>query len=181
MESNFDQAFRYTIINEGSFSNNPADHSGPTSGYGVTRSELARWRRRPVSIDEVKNMKEDEARTLYYAWYYKPLGLDHIKRSPIVTAMFDCGIIRGIGIPIKYAQSVCNSNGYKLVVDNHSGPLTIAILNEIDVDAFIHGFSARMEKGFRSIVDNDSTQRVFLKGWINRAHRLLTLLPSAAV
>ncbi|MGZ6477690.1 MAG: glycoside hydrolase family 108 protein [Bdellovibrionales bacterium] len=173
-----DAALQYTFLNEGHYSDDVHDHGGATSQYGITREELSRWRKQPVSKDDVRLMPGSEAKAIYEAWYWKPLGCDKIMSPAIGTCMFDIGVVRGIGVPPKYAQIVCNkiSTGLLLTVDGHIGPKTIATINGLISPAqFVKEFSALAESGFRSIVEHNPSQRVFLKGWVNRAHRLLTL------
>ncbi len=40
---------------------------------------------------------------------------------------------------------------------------------------FVRDFSTMSEARFRGIVNANHTQAKFLKGWLNRVHRLLTL------
>lgn len=174
--SDLDKALAYTFKNEGGFSNVPQDHGGATSGFGITMRELAKWRQTPVSVNDVRNMKADEARSIYEAWYWKPLSCDKITDDNVATAMFDIGVVRGIGVPPKYAQLICNAHGSALVVDKHIGPLTLQAVNDLNSITFIKDFAAMAEGGFRAIVKNNPSQRIFLNGWINRAHRLLTLI-----
>lgn len=176
MKTNLDLALEYTFVNEGGYSDHPSDHGGATSGFGVTIGELAKWRKKPVSKLDVKNMSAQEAKDIYEAWYWKPLGCDKITSAGVAICIFDIGVVRGIGCPPGYIQNICNNHGSQLIVDGHIGPKTIAALNAMDPSVFIRDFSARAEAGFRSIVANNPSQRVFLNGWVNRAHRLLTLI-----
>lgn len=175
-EDALDFALKYVFFNEGGFSDHPADHGGATSQYGIIQSELARWRKRPVTKAEVRDMKADEAHDIYEAWYWKPIGCDRIENFGVATCIFDIGVVRGIGVPPKYMQQICNNHGAHLVVDGHVGLKTIAAVNEMVSSVFIRDFSAMAEAGFRGIVARNPSQHVFLKGWVNRAHRLLTLI-----
>lgn len=170
----FEKALVYTFVNEGGFSNDAADHGGATA-YGITRAEAARWRKKPVSVADMKVFPIEEAKEIYKAWYWDTLRLDEVNHPGIAICMFDIGVVMGIGIPPKFAQQICNAHGSALAVDGHIGPLTIAQLNAIAQATFVKDFAAKAESRFRGIVANNSSQRVFLKGWLNRAHRLLTL------
>jgi lysozyme family protein len=176
MKSALDRALEYTFVNEGGFSDHPADRGGATSRFGIIQSELARWRKRPVSKQEVRDMSADEAKAIYDAWYWRPLGCDKIASVGVAMCVFDIGVVRGIGVPPKYMQEICNMHGTHLAVDGHVGPLTIAAVNALDPATFIRDFSAKAESGFRAIVAGRPSQSVFLKGWVNRARRLLTLI-----
>lgn len=174
LKTPFELGLDYIFVNEGGFSNVPQDH-GEATNWGITREEASRWRKKPVSVAEMKAFPKEEAMAIYEAWYWKPVGADKIKDPGVAICMFDIGIVRGIGVPPRYAQTICNRYGAKLTPDNHIGPLTIAAINQVDPRSFIHDFSGLAEAGFRAIVANDPSQGVFLNGWVNRAHRLLTL------
>ncbi len=172
--TNFDKAFEYTVGNEGSYSNDRFDSGGPTK-FGITQRDLSVWLHRSASIQEVKDMTLETAKAIYLAHYWSPLSLDQITNSGIATCLFDIGVVRGIGVPPKYAQMICNSHGAGLVVDGHVGPKTIAAINSLDPHSFISDFSTIALSGFRAIVARNPTQGKFLKGWSRRATRLLTL------
>lgn len=169
-----DQALDYVLANEGGFSDHPADRGGATR-YGITKETASRWRGYPVSVAEMREFPIYEARKIYEAWYWKPIGCDKILDANIATAMFDIGIVRGTGVSALYAQQVCNHRGAKLVEDHQIGPKSVAAINSIPRGDFIRAFASRAESGFRSIVAANASQEVFLRGWLNRAKRLLTL------
>ncbi len=173
----FEKALKYTFLNEGSYSDHPADGGGATSRYGVTREELARWRKHPVSKLDVKEMSEDEAKEIYDAWYWRPLGCNLITSEAIAISLFDIGIVRGIGIPPRYAQAICNAHGAELALDGKIGPLSAAAINAMDPGVFVRDFSLKARNGFLAIVASRPSQVVFIKGWLARAKRLLTLIP----
>lgn len=172
--SDFNKSLDYTFANEGGFSNVKEDRGGATK-YGITIAELSRWRKRPVSVSEVQNLGVQEAKAIYRAKYWDPLDLDFIKHDGIATCLFDIGVVRGISIPPKYAQEICNILGHHLVVDGHIGPKTIKALNSVDPRAFVRAFAKRAEQGFLAIIAARPSQIKFKKGWLNRARRLVTL------
>jgi lysozyme family protein len=177
-KSVLDQALDYVFQNEGGFSNVPSDHGGATR-YGITRAEASKWRQKPVSVEEMKAFPIQEAKAIYDAWYFKPLACDKILSPSVAIAMFDIGVVRGISVPPKYAQMICNNHGEHLTVDGHLGPLSLTAINKMDPSAFIRDFSQKAEAGFRSIASKPG-QAIFLKGWVNRARRLLTLISKVA-
>lgn len=174
MKSAFEQALDYTFANEGGFSNDKFDHGGATK-FGITISELSRWRKRPVSVAEVAAMGVQEAMAIYKAWYWDSMDLDQVVHTGEQMSMFDIGVVMGIGIPPFFAQRICNNHGAHLTEDKHIGPLTIAEINKMVEAVFVRDFSTMSENRFRGIVNANHSQAKFLKGWLNRAHRLLTL------
>lgn len=168
-------ALQYTLVNEGGFSNDAADHGGATR-FGITRAEASRWLKRPVSVAEMREFPMDTAKAIYEAWYWLPLGCDKIIDGGVATCMFDIGVVRGIGVPPKYAQLICNEHGLGLVLDGHIGPKSLAAINSLNPHTFIPAFAEKAAAGFRSIAARNPSQEVFLRGWLNRAKRLLTLM-----
>jgi len=174
MKTPLEKALDFTLKNEGGYSNHPLDRGGPTN-WGITLGDLSRHRGHVVSAEDVKRMPKSEALEIYSERYWKPLGCGLISNDNVATAIFDIGVVRGIGIPPLYAQKICNANGSKLTVDGKIGPFTAAAINEMDPKKFIEAFASKAEAGFRDIVARKPSQAVFLKGWVNRAKRLLTL------
>jgi len=173
--SNFDLAFKFTVGNEGGYSNDTYDSGGPTN-WGITQHDLSVSLGRPASVQDVKNMSQATAKGIYLARYWLPLALDKVEDTGIATCMFDIGVVRGIGVPPHYAQKICNDRGAGLVPDGHIGPLTLAAINACPQAVFIRDFSTMTAQGFRNIAANNPTQEKFLRGWLNRAVRLLTLV-----
>ncbi len=175
MATNFDRAFTYTVGNEGNYSNDAHDSGGPTK-YGITQHDLSVFLGHHASVQEVKDMPLATAKAIYQRSYWNALSLDKIDDYGKAACMFDIGVVRGIGVPPKYAQQICNQHGAHLTLDGHIGPLSLAAINEVPQAAFIRDFSVKTEAGFRAIVARNPSQHVFLNGWVNRAHRLLTLI-----
>lgn len=176
MTKDFAKAFKYTVLNEGSYSDHPADRGGATSRFGVTQVELARWRKRPVSKLDVRDMLEAEAKEIYETWYFKPLGCDRVQMSGVTIAMFDIGVVCGIGASALLTQRAANALGCNLTEDGHIGPKSIQAVNSFTQKSFITQFEKLVRRRFYGIVASRPSQIVFLKGWLNRSSRLLTLI-----
>jgi lysozyme family protein len=175
--TNFDFAFHYTLDNEGGYTNIVEDRGGPTN-WGITQGDLSMWRKSPVSADDVRLMSKDEAKLIYKHWYWDTLNLDLIS-FPKCVAIFDIGVVRGIYKSARYAQMACNANGYELRIDGHIGRKSMFAINLVEVNSFISAFSELSLEGFRGIVERNPSQKIFLRGWENRANRLKTLLTSS--
>lgn len=174
METAFEKAMKYSLKNEGGWAHVSGDHGGATK-FGITIGTLRRWRKAPVSVQDVRDLTESEAEDIYKAWYWDTLDLDFVNNDAVAIALFDIGIVRGVGIPPKYAQKVCNVLGHPCTVDGHIGPKTVSAINACNPGEFIRHYAGYVEAGFRSIVEHNQSQAKFLKGWVNRAQRLLTL------
>lgn len=153
----------YVLTNEGGskYTNHPSDPGGPTK-WGVTLATLSHWRSQKCAADDVKNLSKEEATRIYKAKYWDALALDSVAHQGVATALFDIAVNRGPATARAYASFVCNRLGKRSV-------------NECEPEAFLKIFEARVEGGYRSIVATRPRMSVFLKGWLNRARRLLTL------
>lgn len=159
-----EDALPFVLSNEGGskYTNVPGDAGGPTK-YGITLATLAGWRHHPVTAEDVKNLTYAEATAIFKAHFWDAMALDMVKSQPVATALFDCAVNRGVGVSIRYRDEVVGTLGYK-----H--------LNDVPPPAFMQAFERKCEAGYRAIVASRPSQVKFLKGWLNRAKRMLGLL-----
>lgn len=175
MNDFFEEAFEYTLKNEGGFSNDAQDHGGATR-YGITRADASKFYGRSVSVAEMREFPLEDAKKIYRSWYYDANHCGQMAAKECAIPIFDIGVVCGIMTSAKMAQQVCNQLGCTLVVDGHIGLKSQDALNlTVHPAEFLRAFAARTEQRFRGIVANNPSQGVFLRGWVNRAHRLLTI------
>lgn len=170
-----DGSIEYVLTNEGGYSNDPQDAGGATN-WGITHADLSKWRRSPVSNQDVKNMTKTEAMEIYNAYYWQPLHLDGIDDQAIATCVFDTGVNRGIYVGASYAQRVVNELGGNIAVDGKIGPISTASINSFKRRDFIADYYTLVKAGYDAIVSQHPSQRVFYNGWMNRARKLLSLI-----
>lgn len=165
----FDAAFNYTLGNEGGYTNDAHDAGGPTN-WGITIHDLSRYYGRPATAAEVQNMSQDLAKAIYQHWYWNVLNLDSVKSQGVAMAMFDQGVLRGTSAIARVTQSLTQQ-----VVDGIIGPKTLAAINAHDPRLLIQQIEAQAEQAFYTIVNAHPDQKKFLRGWLNRAKRLMSL------
>lgn len=169
--SDFKKAFEWVIGNEGGFSNDANDSGGATN-WGITHNELSRWRGHPVSVDDVKSLAIDEARSIYKKWYWDSLSADSIVNDGIAIALFDQAVNCGVGTAAKRIQMVLGVNQ-----DGKIGPET---LNEINRSGrgnkIIQGFAKASLEYYAGIVNRNHSQAGFILGWVRRGCKLLDLM-----
>jgi type VI secretion system secreted protein VgrG len=173
MESNSEFAIRYMLKNEGGFVNDPKDHGGATN-FGITQATYSTYLGRPARVQDVQDMKIEDAIKIYRKSYWRP-SFDKLDRG-VATAIFDWGVLHGPKSSQMLAQQIANSLGAKLVVDGDIGPLSIAAINKITPAVFIRSFSVSVKAWFSNRVLDDPSQKRFLKGWNARADRMLGLI-----
>lgn len=143
VDPGFDIAFRIVLEEEGGYSDHKNDRGGATN-YGVTQKTYDHWRKtQKLEPRAVREITRDEVKAIYYV-YWKESKAPTLPLASAI-AVFDMAINSGAARAAKYWAT---SGG--------------------DLDRF---FKLR-EDFYRGIVAKDSTQKVFLKGWLNRLNRL---------
>ncbi len=175
MKDNFERAFEYLIHNEAGYVNNKNDSGGPTK-YGITQKTLGRWRGFAVSASEVQALTRDEAKLIYAAWYWRPLGLEGVNSLVIATIIFDAGVLFGVSITAIISQRSLQEMGFLIRDDGLIGPLTIQALNSGESEAFVKEFQRLLGHRIDEIVSAQPKDLEFKDGWKNRVKRYETLI-----
>lgn len=168
--AHFSLAFQRLIKDEGGYSNHPNDSGGATM-WGITHKNLSRWRKEPVSDDDVRNLTLAEAENIYKAWYWDPLNCDLIKSHLVAEIMFNFGVNMGIGTVAKMVQSIVGVNR-----DGKIGPISLTAINAREEKPLALEILKAVQSRYAQIVRDNPSQSVFILGWINRSHRALDLI-----
>lgn len=171
----FDQAIEYLFKNENTvYTNNPRDSGGPTK-YGVTLRAYASYVGRAVTAEEIQNLSEDDAKKFYFARYWAPLACPRIVHTSVAIALFDTGVLYGVGTSALLAQEALSACGVPLKFDGHIGDKTVAAFNRVNDDEFLEAFHELILQRIEHVVAINPKNLDFRDGWKNRANRLLTL------
>ncbi len=149
------------IEREGGFVDHPLDKGGPTK-YGITQSTLSSWLDRPATVEDVKALDRSTARAIYRKQFLTDPQIDQLPES-IQEQVFDMSVLHGPGRAVKLLQETLGET-----VDGIIGPRTLEGARKSGPDTG-NRLAARRMEFLRGIVANDPTQRVFLRGWLNRA------------
>jgi lysozyme family protein len=168
--ADIEDALVFTLRNEGGYTDHPADKGGPTN-KGITIRRLSEYLGRRATKDEVKNMNYEVLKLIYRKYYWDAMNLDKVLDQSIATALFDMGVLCGTGTAARLCQDVL-----KIDQTKRMDAKTLDAMNSTTDEKFIPEFANRIIQRFEDIVKNNPSQEVFLKGWKNRAHRLLSLI-----
>jgi len=185
--NNFSIAHKFTAKWEGGESDHPDDGGGLTK-YGVSlkflgglsgtqsnRDVLERMGiRLPITRQVIYDLTRDQAASLFRWQFWDKLRLGLIPLRPAVV-LYDAAVNSGPAQSVKLAQrgyNRCVAYGQPLVVDGIMGPATRAAMQLADTDKCLSAMLDAREKFFQTIVDNNPSQQVFLRGWINRVDDL---------
>lgn len=158
MKENLERALAFVFEFEGGYADHPADPGGATN-LGITFNELAAWRGRSVSKDDVRSLTKDEATQIYLNRYWDPC---HCSELPAGTdlAVFDCAVNQGLGRATRFIQQAAN-----VAVDGHIGPMTIAAVKAAPPAKLLTEFMARRMQSYGSLTRLFGT---FGLGWSRR-------------
>ena len=170
-----DDIFNRIISSEGGFVDNPADKGGPTK-YGVTLPILTAWRlfrgHGAPTAEDIKALSVDEAKECLEKYFYTDTKIDQLP-LPIQPVVVDAAIMSGPNKAIRWLQEVASLAGRNIPLDGKIGDATIQAANIAlkanGAAAIISDYIRKRESFYRVIVAHDTSQSIFLNGWINRA------------
>jgi len=167
MEDNkrFDTIFKYILYVEGGYTDDKYDTGGKTK-YGIIEVEARKY----GYLGNMRDLTLNIAKNIYFQKYFKRNRLDEINSSKVALSIFDWTVNSG-RYGLTKAQLTLNELGFDLEVDGKFGNKTIQALNEVDVDKFLSVYHDKQRQFYQNIVRNRPTQKVFLKGWLNRVNK----------
>lgn len=147
---------------EGGYVDHPEDGGGPTN-HGITQGTLTGWRGRPVSVDDVKNLSETEARSIYRQRYILDPGLFKVKDDKLRAFLVDSAVNHGPKNAIKMFQRCL-----KIKDDGVFGNATFAAMVSADPGTLYRAVMAERLRFYGRLITNDHTQAAFAAGWLSR-------------
>ena len=177
-----DQIIEMILKNEGGYVNHPNDRGGATN-YGVTAREYGEYKKlgRVATPQEVKAMRISEAIEIFKTKYFYGPKIDRLPQilQPIVT---DAAVLYGPKRAIIFLQTILNKDREVypdpmkklLSTDGTIGPATIERAVQAVAEYYPTIVNAYVDERIRfceAIVRNRPEQKVFLKGWKNRANK----------
>ena len=167
MSSNaFQQALPFILRWEGGYVNHPDDHGGPTN-KGVTQKVYDRWRvQKGLAARDVREIEDAEVGAIYESGYWLPAKCDRLPAG-LDLLQFDTAVNMGPGRAVRFLQTAVGATP-----DGAFGSGTQTCLDACDRGAAMVAYCNAREAFYKSLVDNDAKQQVFLKGWMNRLNAL---------
>ena len=168
------EALVFTLKWEGGFTNHPLDPGGATN-YGIIQSRYDQYRKsKGLALQSVKNISKSEYEEIYDVYYWDPVRAQYVS-GPLGLALFDTAVNLGVGGCISRLQA-----SLKVPI---TGKWTQAISDKIhsadQTAVAINICKLRVAKRYARVRQN-ATQKVFLKGWLNRDNDLLRKVKSLA-
>jgi lysozyme family protein len=160
MSDEVEKLISEVLDREGGYVNHPNDAGGPTN-LGITQGTLAAFRGKPVSIQDVKDLQEPEARRIYRQNYFK--GIEAVTDSASLRFLFDYSVNAGNRKAVKALQFAIGT-----AEDGDFGPNSKKRLEAFgDQSKLYWQLVCYRFDHYMRILDNP-TQAVFANGWANR-------------
>ena len=167
---NKEQIIDLIILDEGSVYTNYSEDAGGPTKFGITIPAFSDFLGRHVSAEDISHLTRETAVLFYSNWYdkYKIYSYPAVFRHAFVDTI----VISGYGGASGLLQKSLIFLGQSVKVDYDAGPATRAAVKNVDADLLKEVFLNEREAKARRIVANDSSQEMFLQGWLNRLNRL---------
>ena len=147
---------------EGGFSNHPNDTGGATNS-GVTLTTFRGAFGRYKTVEDLKNMTDEQWNYIFKRKYWDKWKADEIKDQAIANLIVDWYWMSGT-LGVKYPQEVLG-----VVADGIVGKKTLAAINNHpNKKKLFNDLWNRRKKHFDDIVKYRPSTKVFLRGWYNR-------------
>jgi lysozyme family protein len=163
-EQRWDACIAFVLAKEGGFVDNPAD-AGRATNLGITLNTLAHARGTSVSVDDVRNLTEAEAKQIYQHDYWDLERCDDLPAGVDLCA-FDSAVLCGAGTAARFLQTASGMTGND--VDGRVGTITLGAVDSKPARDIIEQMATLREQHHRKRAADDPTQRQFLEGWLNR-------------
>jgi len=170
-----DQMVDTILKHEGGFVNLKQDRGGATN-FGVTIKEYGDYLGRPATVEDVRLMKKETAREIFKKKYYYAPKIDKLP-TEIQPVIFDACVLYGPKRAIIFLQRVLNDHGATLVDDGVLGDKTVTLafstVTILGASTIIRAYVKKRIEFCEAIVRNNPSQKIFIKGWTNRANSFL--------
>jgi len=164
------EIIKNTVEREGGYVNHSADKGGPTR-YGITESVA----RKNGYNGDMKKLPLVFAVEVYKKQYWDSIRLDEIDDEIMREFIFDAAVNHGTSWAVRFAQRAYNTlNKQTIAEDGKIGPQTISALNEYQYKQDLNFWYLTIRgRYFYDIIDNDSSQKTFARGWGRRLQELM--------
>lgn len=173
-----EQAITYALRHEGGRSNHAADRGGDTL-YGVSSRYWPLWFEHILKENRKSKKKGLEAAREFYRkeiWTMRPFS--SLNNQDIANLAFDLHVNHSPRAAGLILQRACNQliNGLSLTPlaeDGVAGPKTMHRLNRLSrsyLHSLIGAICGERYRYYRRLVQSDSTQGAFMRGWAARCY-----------
>lgn len=157
----FSHVINVILSNEGGYSNNSNDKGGLTK-FGISS--------RSYPDVDIANLTKEEAKNIYRRDFWDKYLYGKIRNLEIATKFFDLAVNMGHHWACVLVQRALRASGKNVVEDGDFGPKTLDAINNVDSTDLLAALKSEAAGYYRTLAAIDKQDKVFLKGWLNRAY-----------
>lgn len=165
MDLLFEQAWQELLEFEGGYNNDPYDQGGKTK-YGITEKVA----RSCGYQGAIKNLTKQEAKDIYYQYYWTNHNYDQIRVADLAVELFEQAVNLGprrANLNMQHSYNLLGNS--KLVEDGIVGVQTLAAVNSFsDLDSLLILLNLLQGRKYINICEQNPEQKRFLRGWLKR-------------
>ena len=160
----FEKAFEYVIQNEGGYVFDKNDPGGETK-FGITKKSYPALNIRDLTLEDAKK--------IYYRDYWIKGRFEEISSDLVATQVLDFSVNLGIRAAVRVLQRALRSVGINVQEDGLMGPQTLFAASNSEPSCLLAAIKSEAAGYYRQIAAKNPSQQKFLKGWLNRAYRVI--------
>lgn len=147
---------------EGGYVNRKNDKGGPTN-KGITLKTYRAFYGQQKTIEDLKRLSDAEWNAIFEYLYWGKCKGDELQDQSVANMLVDWAWHSGVATSVKALQRIV---GVK--ADGVMGPQTLKAVNLKSPLPLFGALKQERKKFLEGIVKRDATQKVNLKGWMNR-------------
>lgn len=147
---------------EGGYVNDKYDKGGATN-KGITISTFRHFYGGKMTIDDLKNITNEQWEKIFLVGFWRPFRADDIKCQAIANICVDWAWASGTTTAIRQVQKILG-----VTADGIAGDITIGAINKCDAEDLFNRIKKARIDFVNAIVRNNPTQARFSRGWVNR-------------
>ena len=160
----FEKAFEYVIQNEGGYVFDKNDPGGETK-FGITKRSYPSLNIRELTLEDAKK--------IYYRDFWQKGKFEEISDDLIAMQVFDLSVNLGIRSAVIVLQRALRSVGKNVQEDGLMGSQTLLATTYSEPRSLLAAIKSEATGYYRQIVAQNPSQQKFLKGWLNRAYKVI--------
>jgi len=160
----FEKAFKYVIQNEGDYVFDKNDPGGETK-FGISK--------RSYPALNIKELTLEDAKEIYHRDFWQRGRFEEICDDLVTTQVLDLSVNLGIRAAVIVLQRSLRSVRMNVQEDGLIGPETLLAVSNSEPRCLLAAIKSEAAGYYRQIAAKSPSQQKFLKGWLNRAYRVI--------
>jgi lysozyme family protein len=171
--ASFEKSQKIVGINEGGYQKDPNDSGNWYKGvllgtnWGIAAPTLARFLGRTPTIYEMKNLSRATAELILKRNFWEKNNFDKLHNQSVATMLYDGAVNHGIGGMRLLAAKALKRLKHPLVDNAVFTGQGIDIMNKLNQKDLFYAIKEVRAERYKA-----SSQKKYLRGWLNRLERI---------